>query len=120
MFSLIVFVVIENVYFILYYCLVLLDGEDIVSIFNENLVILQFGQGQLVFFFEVCLLGLFEGMQQIFELSFVQVFGECSEELIQCILCVMLEENFFMDEDYCVGDLVDFVVFGGGCFVGIL
>ena len=71
-------------------------------------------------FLEACLLGLPEGTQQTFELSPAQAFGERSEELIQRISRATLEENSSMDEDYRVGDLVDFAAPGGGRFAGIL
>lgn len=113
-------VVTENAYLTLHYRLASLDGEDIVSTFNENPATLQFGQGQLAPFLEACLLGLPEGTQQTFELSPAQAFGERSEELIQRISRATLEENSSMDEDYRVGDLVDFAAPGGGRFAGIL
>ncbi|MFX6794129.1 hypothetical protein ABTH15_20120, partial [Acinetobacter baumannii] len=56
-------VVTENAYLTLHYRLASLDGEDIVSTFNENPATLQFGQGQLAPFLEACLLGLPEGTQ---------------------------------------------------------
>ncbi len=113
-------VVTESAYLTLHYRLASLDGEDIVSTFNENPATLQFGQGQLAPFLEACLLGLPEGTHQTFELTPAQAFGERSEELIQRISRATLEENSSMDEDYRVGDLVDFAAPGGGRFAGIL
>lgn len=113
-------VVTENAYLTLHYRLASLDGEDIVSTFNENPATLQFGQGQLAPFLESCLLGLPEGTHQTFELSPEQAFGARSDELIQRISRATLEENSSMDEQYRVGDLVDFAAPGGGRFAGIL
>ncbi|MFJ3059151.1 peptidylprolyl isomerase [Herbaspirillum sp. NPDC087042] len=113
-------VVTDNAYLTLHYRLASLEGEDIVSTFNENPATLQFGQGQLAPFLEACLLGLPEGTHQTFELAPAQAFGERSDELIQRISLATLQENSAMDEQYRIGDLVDFAAPGGGRFAGIL
>ncbi len=113
-------VVTDSAYLTLHYRLASLEGEDIVSTFNENPATLQFGQGQLAPFLEACLLGLPEGAHQTFELAPAQAFGERSDELIQRISLATLQENSAMDEQYRIGDLVDFAAPGGGRFAGIL
>ena len=113
-------VVTDNAYLTLHYRLASLEGEDIVSTFNENPATLQFGQGQLAPFLEACLLSLPEGAHQTFELAPAQAFGERSDELIQRISLATLQENSAMDEQYRIGDLVDFAAPGGGRFAGIL
>lgn len=113
-------VVTENAYLTLHYRLASQAGEDIVSTFEENPATLQFGQGQLAPFLEACLLGLPEGTHQTFELQPEQAFGPRNPELIQRISRATLEENSAMDEDYRVGDLVDFAAPGGGRFAGVL
>lgn len=113
-------VVTENAYLTLHYRLASLTGENIVSTFEEKPATLQFGQGQLAPFLETCLLGLPEGIHQTFELAPEQAFGPRNPELIQRISRATLEENSAMDEDYRVGDLVDFAAPGGGRFAGVL
>lgn len=113
-------VVTENAYLTLHYRLASLAGENIVSTFEEKPATLQFGQGQLAPFLEARLLGLAEGSHQTFELTPEQAFGPRNPELIQRISRATLEENSSMDEDYRVGDLVDFAAPGGGRFAGVL
>jgi len=113
-------VVTETAYLTLHYRLASLNGENIVSTFEEKPATLQFGQGQLAPFLEACLLGLPEGVHQTFELAPEQAFGPRNPELIQRISRATLEENSSMDEEYRVGDLVDFAAPGGGRFAGVL
>ncbi|WP_034296759.1 peptidylprolyl isomerase [Herbaspirillum sp. RV1423] len=113
-------VVTENAYLTLHYRLASLTGENIVSTFEEKPATLQFGQGQLAPFLEACLLGLPEGTHQTFDLAPEQAFGPRNPELIQRISRTTLEENSSMDEEYRVGDLVDFAAPGGGRFAGVL
>ncbi len=113
-------VVTETAYLTLHYRLASLTGENIVSTFEEKPATLQFGQGQLAPFLEACLLGLEEGVHQTFELAPEQAFGPRNPELIQRISRATLEENSSMDEEYRVGDLVDFAAPGGGRFAGVL
>src|SRR5450830_37296 len=113
-------VVTENAYLTLHYRLASQAGDNIVSTFEEKPATLEFGQGQLAPFLEACLLGLPEGTHQTFELTPEKAFGPRNPELIQRISRATLEENSSMDEDYRVGDLVDFAAPGGGRFAGVL
>jgi len=113
-------VVTETAYLTLHYRLASQAGENIVSTFEAKPATLQFGQGQLAPFLEACLLGLPEGAHQVFELSPEQAFGPRKAELIQRISRATLEENSSLDENYRVGDLVDFAAPGGGRFAGVL
>ncbi|MBB3213994.1 FKBP-type peptidyl-prolyl cis-trans isomerase SlpA [Herbaspirillum sp. Sphag1AN] len=113
-------VVTENAYLTLHYRLASQSGENIVSTFEEKPATLQFGQGQLAPFLEACLLGLPEGTHQTFELGPEQAFGPRNPELIQRISRATLQENSALDEEYRIGDLVDFAAPGGGRFAGVL
>jgi len=113
-------IVTENAYLTLHYRLASQAGENIVSTFEQKPATLQFGQGQLAPFLEACLLGLPEGTHQTFELGPEQAFGPRNPELIQRISRATLEENSSLDENYRVGDLVDFAAPGGGRFAGVL
>jgi FKBP-type peptidyl-prolyl cis-trans isomerase SlpA len=110
----------ESAYLTLHYRLASMDGQDIVSTFQENPATLQLGSGQLAPFLESCLLGLPEGAHQVFELPPEQAFGPRNPDLIQKVSLATLEENSAPGEDYKVGDLVDFAAPGGGRFAGVL
>jgi FKBP-type peptidyl-prolyl cis-trans isomerase SlpA len=113
-------VVTESAYLTLHYRLASTDGADIVSTFNEKPATLQLGQGQLSPFLEACLLGLEEGAHRTFELPPEKAFGPRNPELIQRVSRATLEENSRQDEDYVIGDLVEFAAPGGGRFAGVL
>lgn len=113
-------VVTETAYLTLHYRVAALNGDNIVSTFEEKPATLQFGQGQLAPFLEACMLGLPEGAHQTFELSPEQAFGPRNPDLIQRLSRATLEENSAFDEQYRVGDLVDFAAPGGGRFAGVL
>ena len=97
-----------------------MDGNDIVSTFNESPATLHLGNGQLAPFLEACLLGLPEGTHQTFELPPEKAFGPRNPELIQRVSRTTLDENSSRDEAYAIGDLVEFAAPGGGRFAGVL
>ena len=104
----------------LHYRLSSQQGESIVSTFEENPATLQIGLGQLAPFLEQCLIGLAEGAHQTFDLPLEQAFGPRNPDLLQRVSLATLRENSNADEDYAVGDLVDFAAPGGGRFAGVL
>ncbi len=110
----------ESAYLTLHYRLASTDGTDIVSTFHENPATLQMGTGQLAPFLEACLIGLPDGAHQTFELSPEQAFGLRNPDLIQKVSRATLDENSDSDQQYAVGDLVDFAAPGGGRFAGVL
>lgn len=110
----------ETAYLTLHYRLVSMDGNDIVSTFNEGPATLQLGTGQLAPFLEACLLGLPEGSHQTFDLSPEQAFGPRNPDLIQRVSRSTLAQNSPQGEEYTIGDLVDFAAPGGGRFAGVL
>ena len=110
----------EGSFLTLHYRLSSADGKDIVSTFGESPATLQMGSGQLAPFLESCLLGLVEGTQKTFELTPEQAFGPRNPELLQRVSLSTLRENSDSDEEYSVGDLVDFNAPGGGRFAGVL
>ena len=113
-------VVTEAAYLTLHYRLACLDGTDIVSTFGESPATLQLGMGQLAPFLEACLIGLREGAQQSFELPPERAFGPRNPDLIQRVTRSTLDENSSSDQQYMVGDLVEFAAPGGGRFAGVL
>jgi FKBP-type peptidyl-prolyl cis-trans isomerase SlpA len=110
----------ESAYLTLHYRLASMDGSDIVSTFNESPATLQLGNGQLAPFLEACLLGLPEGTHQTFELPPEKAFGPRNPELIQRVSRTTLDENSSRDEEYAIGDLVEFAAPAGGRFAGVL
>jgi FKBP-type peptidyl-prolyl cis-trans isomerase SlpA len=110
----------ESAYLTLHYRLAAADGSDIVSTFNERPATLQLGTGQLAPFLEACLLGLPDGAHQTFELAPEQAFGQRNPDLVQKVSRAMLDENSDSEQQYAVGDLVDFAAPGGGRFAGVL
>jgi FKBP-type peptidyl-prolyl cis-trans isomerase SlpA len=110
----------EGSFLTLHYRLSSQQGESIVSTFEENPATLQIGLGQLAPFLEQCLIGLAEGTHRTFELSPDQAFGPRNPDLLQRVSLATLRENSNTDEDYAVGDLVDFAAPSGGRFAGVL
>ncbi len=113
-------VVTASTFLTLHYRLSTLEGQDIVSTFDDNPATLQVGSGQLAPFLESCLIGLPEGAHQSFELTAEQAFGPRNPELLQSVSLSTLDENSDPDHAYAVGDLVDFAAPGGGQFAGVL
>lgn len=113
-------VVTETSFVTLHYRLSSTDGSDIVSTFNDNPATLQMGSGQLAPFLESCLLGLTDGVHQIFDLLPEQAFGPRNPDLLQRVSLATLRENSDSAETYTVGDLVNFAAPGGGQFAGVL
>lgn len=107
-------------YLTLHYRLASMDGQDIVTTFQDNPATLQMGNGQLAPFLESCLLGLPEGAHQTFVLTPEQAFGLRNPDLVQYVSKATLQENSPEDAQYTIGDLVEFAAPGGGRFTGVL
>jgi len=110
----------EGSFLTLHYRLSSQQGESIVSTFEENPATLQIGLGQLAPFLEQCLIGLSEGTHRTFDLPPDQAFGPRNPDLLQRVSLATLRQNSDTDENYAVGDLVDFAAPGGGRFAGVL
>ena len=112
-------VVTPTSYLTLHYRLASVDGNNIVSTFEENPATLQLGTGQLAPFLEECLIGMQEGAHTVFELPPEKAFGPRNPDLIQRLSRATLDENSG-GEQYAVGDLVEFNAPSGGQFAGVL
>lgn len=110
----------EAAYLTLHYRLASIDGNDIVSTFQDNPATLQLGTGQLATFLEACLMGLPEGVHQTFELSPENAFGPRNPELIQWVSRATLDQNSQHGDQYEIGDVVEFAAPSGGRFAGVL
>lgn len=113
-------VITETAYLTLHYRLAASDGTNIVSTFEEGPATLQLGTGQLAPFLETCLIGLPEGACQVFDLPPEKAFGPRNPDLVQRVSRATLDENSKEDQEYVIGDLVEFSAPGGGRFAGVL
>lgn len=113
-------VVTKGAYLTLHYRLATLDGEDIISTFNDNPATFQLGSGQLAPQLEEALLGLEEGSHTAKELNPEAAFGLKNKDLLQRVSLQTLRENSAFGEQFKVGDLIDFSAPSGGKFAGII
>ncbi len=113
-------VVTAGAFLTLHYRLSSLDGRDIVTTFDDSPATLQLGAGQLAPMLESRLIGLTEGAHQTFALAAGDAFGPRNPDLLQRVSIDTLRKHSNDDEDYRVGDLVDFAAPGGGRFAGVL
>lgn len=85
-----------------------LKGADIINTFDGKPATLSLGAGELSPAIEQRLLGLPEGMRTTFELAAGEAFGERNPELLQWVARKLLNELGDPDEQYKVGDVVQF------------
>lgn len=81
---------------------------DVVNTFGGQPATLTLGAGELAPAVEERLLGLEEGAHAIFEIPAAQAFGERNPQLLQWVARKLLEQMGDPDEDYAVGDVVQF------------
>ncbi|MDP3795667.1 MAG: FKBP-type peptidyl-prolyl cis-trans isomerase [Polaromonas sp.] len=84
------------------------DGADIINTFGGKPATLSLGTGELSPAIEQRLLGLAEGTRTTFELVAGAAFGERNPELVQWVARKLLNELGDPDEQYKVGDVVQF------------
>ena len=97
------------------------DGADIVNTFAEKPATLSLGTGELAPAIEARLLGLEEGTRQTFTLEPGEAFGQRSAEMMQRVKLALLRELGDPDEEYQVGDVVQFPTPDGqGSYAGVL
>ena len=105
----------------LHYRLAGLDGADIINTFNDKPATLSLGTGELAPAMEARLLGLAEGTRTSFELAAGEAFGERNADLIQRVKRSLLDELGDPDEQYSVGDVVQFPTPDGqGSYAGVV
>jgi FKBP-type peptidyl-prolyl cis-trans isomerase SlpA len=96
-------------------------GDDIVNTFNDKPATLSLGNGELAPAIEARLLGLAEGTRTSFELAPGEAFGERNPELIQRVKRTLLDELGDPNEQYGVGDVVQFPTPDGqGSYAGVV
>ncbi|HWH84795.1 MAG TPA: peptidylprolyl isomerase [Burkholderiaceae bacterium] len=84
------------------------DGADLINTFDDRPATLSLGGGQLAPAIEARLLGLPEGAHESFELAAGEAFGERNPELLQRVKRSLMNELGDADEQYRVGDVVQF------------
>lgn len=83
-------------------------GANIINTFDGKPATLSLGNGELSPAIEQRLLGLAEGTRTTFELAAGEAFGERNPELVQWVARKLLNELGDPDENYSVGDVVQF------------
>jgi len=83
-------------------------GGDIINTFADKPATLTLGTGELSPAVEQRLLGLEEGARASFEIPAGEAFGERNAEMVQWVARTLLTKMGDPDEDYAVGDVVQF------------
>jgi len=97
------------------------DGAELINTFNDKPATLSLGTGELAPAMEARLLGLAEGTRRSFTLEAGEAFGERNPELLQRVKRSLLNELGDPDEQYHVGDVVQFPTPDGqGAYAGVV
>ncbi len=97
------------------------DGADIINTFADKPATLSLGTGELAPAMEARLMGLAEGTRTSFELAAGEAFGERNPELVQRVKRSLLDQLGDPDEQYGVGDVVQFPTPDGqGSYAGVV
>jgi FKBP-type peptidyl-prolyl cis-trans isomerase SlpA len=81
---------------------------DIINTFNDKPATLTLGTGELAPAVEQRLIGLAEGAHATFEIPAGEAFGERNPEMVQWVARKLLNDMGDPDEEYHVGDVVQF------------
>ncbi|MDO9404904.1 MAG: FKBP-type peptidyl-prolyl cis-trans isomerase [Polaromonas sp.] len=84
------------------------DGKDIINTFGGKPATLSLGTGELSPALEQCLIGLAEGTKTSFSLAAGEAFGDRNPDLVQWVARKLLNDLGDPDEQYKVGDVVQF------------
>ena len=97
------------------------DGADVINTFNDKPATLSLGSGQLAPAMEARLLGLAEGTRTSFQLQPGEAFGERNPDMLQRVKMSLMHELGEPDEQYRVGDVVQFPTPDGqGSYAGVV
>jgi len=95
------------------------DGGDLINTFAEKPATLSLGTGELSPAIEARLIGLPEGTRTQFELAAGEAFGERNADLLQRVKMSLMKQLSDPDEEYNVGDVVQFPAPNGqGAYAG--
>lgn len=84
------------------------DGIDLINTFAEKPATLSLGSGELSPAMEARLMGLAEGTRASFDLPAGEAFGERNPDMLQRVKLALLHELGDPDEQYHLGDVVQF------------
>lgn len=90
------------------------DGLMLVDTFAQHPATLTLGSGELTPGLEARLMGMSEGSRERFELGGDEAFGPRKTELVQRVSRKLLAEQGDPDQQYAVGDVVQFPAPQGG------
>jgi len=111
----------EGSFLTLHYRLSGPDGADVINTFDDKPATLSLGSGQLSPGIEARLIGLEEGTRTRLELAPGEAFGDRNPELVQRVKRALLAELGDPDEEYKVGDVVQFPTPDGlGSYAGMV
>ena len=97
------------------------DGADVVSTFGDKPATLTLGTGQLAPAIEACLVGLAEGTRTTWHLEPGVAYGQRNPDMLQRVKLSLLRELGDPDEEYRVGDVVEFPTPDGqGRYAGVV
>ncbi len=97
------------------------DGADVVNTFADKPATLSLGTGQLAPAIEARLVGLAEGAQTSFDLPAGTAFGPRNPDMLQRVKLALLHEMGDPQEQYGLGDVVEFPTpDGGGRYAGVV
>ena len=95
------------------------DGSDVINTFNDKPATLSLGSGQLSPAIEARLIGMEAGVHTQIELAPGEAFGPHNPDMLQRVKTSLLHEFGDPDEQYVVGDVVQFPTPDGqGNFTG--
>ncbi len=95
------------------------DGRDVINTFNDQPATLSLGTGELAPAMEKHLIGLQEGVRATFELAAGEAFGQRNPDMLQRVKRSLLKQLGDPNEDYAVGDVVQFPTPNGqGAYAG--
>lgn len=113
--------VIPGSFLTLHYRLAGPDGADIINTFADKAATLSLGTGELAPAMEARLIGMAEGTRATFELAAGEAFGERNPQLMQRVKRALLDELGDPDEQYSIGDVVQFPTPDGqGAYAGVV
>jgi len=84
------------------------DGADVINTFDDKPATLSLGTGEMSPAIEERLIGLAEGTRTQFDLAAGEAFGERNAEMIQRVKLSLLRQLGDPNEEYSVGDVVQF------------
>lgn len=97
------------------------QGDELINTFADKPATLSMGTGELAPAIEQRLIGLEEGARARFELEPGEAFGQRSLELLQRVKLALLHELGDPDEEYKLGDVVQFPTPDGqGSYAGVV